>query len=523
MKQTPQQIRKRYEKTSAHKNHWRGIYEDAYRYCLPNRNLFDSYESGTPGHNKMVNVFDSTAIDCTYKFANRIQSSIFPPHMHWCRLEPGKEIPEEMRLEAERVLNEYTTLMFDAMRQSQFDMAIGEFLLELAVGTACMLIQPGDENMPIRYTCIPTFLINFESGPDGRIDKVYRRLKLAFTNIELQFPDVNIPEELRQQYLDREDEEVELIEATCFDKDEGNYKYYVIDKSGNYEIVYRVMSSFPWVISRYMKAANEHYGRGPCLTALPDIKTLNKVKELTLKNASLNIAGVYTAADDGILNPNTISILPGAIIPVARNGGPQGESLKPLPRSGDLQMSQFIVNDLVTSIKKIMLDESLPPENMSARSATEIAERMKELSQNLGAAFGRLINECMYPLVRRTLDVMAEAGMIEMPLRVNGLEVKVIPVAPLAKTSQMEKVQDVLQFLQISQQLPAAQLAIKQDAIVDFIAKEMDIPASLLNTPEERQMMQEQIAQAAEQEAAAQGTSVMDVAQQAAGVANALN
>ena len=34
---------------------------------------------------------------------------------------------------------------FDIMRQSNFDQAMGEFLLELAIGTAVMLIQPGDE------------------------------------------------------------------------------------------------------------------------------------------------------------------------------------------------------------------------------------------------------------------------------------------------------------------------------------------------------------------------------------------
>ncbi len=51
------------------------------------------------------------------------------------------------------------------------------------------------------------------------------------------------------------------------------------------------------------------------------------------------------------------------------------------------------INDLVANIKRILLDESLPPDNMSARSATEIVERMKELAQNLGSAFGRLINE----------------------------------------------------------------------------------------------------------------------------------
>ena len=65
-------------------------------------------------------------------------------------------------------------------------------------------------------------------------------------------------------------------------------------------------------------------GRGPCLYALPDIKTLNKVTELTLKNASISIGGVFTAVDDGVLNPQTISITPGAVIGVSSNGGARG-------------------------------------------------------------------------------------------------------------------------------------------------------------------------------------------------------
>jgi len=55
------------------------------------------------------------------------------------------------------------------------------------------------------------------------------------------------------------------------------------------------------------------------------------------------------------LNPATVKIIPGAIIPVARNGGPQGESLKPLPRSGDFNVSQLIINDLVQNIKRMLL------------------------------------------------------------------------------------------------------------------------------------------------------------------------
>jgi hypothetical protein len=292
---------------------------------------------------------------------------------------------------------------------------------------------------------------------------------------------------------------VELIEATVLDPKRGDYCYHVIHKDSKQEIVYRRMKVSPWVVSRYMKVAGEIYGRGPLITALPDIKTLNKTLELLLKNASLAIAGVYTAADDGVLNPATVKIVPGAIIPVARNGGPQGESLRPLQRSGDFNVSQIVINDLRQNIKRILLDESLPPDNMSARSATEIVERMKELAQNLGSAFGRLINETMIPLVSKTLQVMDERGIIELPLRVNGLEVRVSAVAPLAMAQNMEDVNSILQYVQIAQSVgPEGQMAIKIGEMLDMIAEKLGVPQKIRPTPEERMMMMEQAAQVAQ-------------------------
>jgi hypothetical protein len=292
-----------------------------------------------------------------------------------------------------------------------------------------------------------------------------------------------------------------MIEGTYYDKLSGRYHYQIISDNGEDELVYRQMNSFPWVVSRYMKTAGERYGRGPVLTALPDIRSLNKTKELALKNASLSIGGVFTATDDGVLNPNTVKIVPGAIIPVARNGGPQGESLRPLPRSGDANISQFTANELISSVKTIMLDESLPPDNMSARSATEVQERMKQLSQNLGSAFGRLISETMYPIVRRTLSVMNELGMIVLPLKVNGVEVKMMPTAPLAMAQNMEKVSEVLNFMQIAQGLgPQGQLYINQEKAMDYIAENLGVPAEILTTPEERQALIEQAQQLAQQQ-----------------------
>lgn len=502
------EIKRRYKKAQAHKEQWRSIYEEAYEYALPMRNLYDGYYEGdVPGQNKMKRVFDSTAIHSTARFANRIQSSLFPPQRSWCRLEPGNEIPADRKVEAQQALDFYSQRMFAIMNQSGFDLAMGEFLLDLAVGTAVMLIQPGDDVTPIRYTAIPSYHITFEEGPNGSVDTVYRRFKRPYRLLQLEFPDAEIPDSMVQKYQDDPTENVELLEATY--TIDGVIHYCVMTYDGDDRILHRQLKSFPWVISRYMKASNERYGRGPVLYALPDIKTLNKVVELTLKNASISIGGVFTAVDDGVLNPQTISIIPGAVIGVSSNGGPRGPSLAPLPRSGDANLSQIVSNDLRTNIKKTLLDESLAPENMSARSATEINAKLSELSQNLGSAFGRLISETMFPIVRRTLELMDEMGMIDLPLKVNGLEVTVVPISPLAMANNAEKLNEVLQFMQIAQQLgPMGQTLIKMDAIGDYVADQLGIPAQLRTTPQERQQIQQQMIQAAQAAAQAQGVEL---------------
>jgi hypothetical protein len=492
------ELKKRYKRCEREKEEWRSIYEEAYEYALPMRNLYDGYfESKVVGQNKMKRVFDSTAIHSTSRFANRVQSSLFPPQRPWCRLEPGEEIPEQNKIEVQQTLDFYTSKMFGVMAQSGFDLAIGEFLLDLCVGTACLLIQRGTDEAPIRYTAVPSYQICFEEGPNGTVDTVYRKLMRPFNVIEREFPGAEMPQELIKKYEMDPTEKIALLESTYTND---GYMYYCLSTmEGDHKLLSRELKSFPWVISRYMTCSGEKMGRGPILYALADIKTLNKVIELTLKNASISIGGVYTAVDDGVINAQSISIVPGAIIGVSSNGGPRGPSLTPLPRSGDPQLSQIVANDLRSNIKQTLLDESLPPDNMSARSATEIVERMKQLSQHLGSAYGRMIQEAMYPIVRRTLELMDELGMIELPLKVNGLQVNVKAISPLAMASNMDKVNNVMQYMQIAQSLgPVGQTLINMERAGDFIADQLGVPAALRTTPDERAQIQQQMMQAAQ-------------------------
>ena len=122
-------------------------------------------------------VFDSTAIHSTQRFANRIQSGLFPPYKKWCRLEPGNDIPADRKAEVQQAFDLYLDKMFGVLRQSNFDLAMSEFLLDLCVGTATMLIQPGDDVKSVKFTPVPQYLVALEEGPNGTVDNVYRKYK----------------------------------------------------------------------------------------------------------------------------------------------------------------------------------------------------------------------------------------------------------------------------------------------------------------------------------------------------------
>ena len=81
-----------------------------------------------------------------------------------------------------------------------------------------------------------------------------------------------------------------------------------------------------------------------------------------------------------------------------------------------------------------------------------------------------------------------------------------MPVSPLAMANNEEKLNEVMQFMQISQMMgPQGQTLVKMDAVGDYIADQLGIPAKLRTSPQERQQMQEQMMQMAQIAAQQQG------------------
>ena len=94
---------------------------------------------------------------------------------------------------------------------------------------------------------------------------------------------------------------------------------------------------------------------------------------------------------------------------------------------------------------RALYNEMLGDPNKTPATATEIAERMADLSRQIGSAFGRLQSELVQPVLQRVIYILKKQGRIEIPT-VNGRQVKVRSVSPL---SQGQAKQDILKAYKI--------------------------------------------------------------------------
>jgi len=491
-------ILKRYKEADALKLQWKDKFEEAYEYCLPQRESFYDEESGQKRTDK---IFDETAVVGIQEFASRLQAGIVPTFARWANFEAGSEVPEDNIEEVNGALDKITQYVFELLSSSNFNSEVHEAFMDLAVGTGCMLIEEGDAVNPIKFSAIPLPHLILDNGPMNTIDTVFRKRKCKISEIKIIYPKATIPEDVLQSM--NPDKKCTLIDGVYRVYDEPNvekYKHCVIlleKKIIVFEEMFEGVGSNPYITFRWNKASGEVYGRGPIFNAISAIKTCNLTIQLILENAQMAISGIYQVEDDGIVNPDNIQLVPGSLIPIA----PNSRGLQPINSAGRFDVAQLVLEDMRANIKKALYMETLGRPEGTPMTATEVAERMADLSRQIGSSFGRLQSEFVIPILRRVIRILKEQGRIDLPL-VNGREVKIQAVSPLARSQYQQDISDINRFHEIIGTTFGPQmlnLIVNQDAVARHIGKLMNIPEKLLRDEQEQAQLAQQMQSMAQQ------------------------
>jgi hypothetical protein len=481
----------RYEKAKAHRQNFVDLFEECYEYALPQRESF-YYE--TAGQRRDDKIFDETAVVGVQEFASRLQSGLVPNFARWADLTAGSEVPPEERDSVDNDLDEVTEYVFEIIQNSNFGQEVHESFMDLAVGTGVMCIEEGDALNPVVFSAIPLPHVVLDTGADDKVDHVFRERK-GIRNSELRYlyPKGKFDDRVENRISRDPEGKCTLLEVVCKNYDKKNqesYLYYVIDmdtKTNLVEEEFNGVGSNPYVCFRWSKCAGEVYGRGPLMNALSAIKTTNLTVQLILENAQMAISGIYQMDDDGIINPDTINLVPGTIIPKSPTSG----GLQPVQAAGRFDVADLVLSDMRLNIKRALYNDMLGNPDRTPASATEITERMSDLSRRIGSAFGRLQAELVQPVLQRVIHILKKQGRIELPT-VNGREVKIRSTSPLAQAQANQDIGAVSRFLEVINAYfgpDMTNLLIDSEETSVFLAKKFGVPEVLIRDAEERRQV----------------------------------
>jgi len=190
--------------------------------------------------------------------------------------------------------------------------------------------------------------------------------------------------------------------------------------------------------------------------------------------------------------------VPGTIIPKAMGSA----GLQPIKNAGNFDVANLVLGDMRNNIKRALYNDMLGDPNRTPASATEVAERMADLSRRIGSAFGRLQAEMVQPVLQRVVYILKKQGRIEMPA-INGREVKVRSVSPLAQAQANQDISAVARYLQMVGGTfgpEVLNILINSEDVALYLAKKFGVPDTLVRDSVER----EQLLQAAQQFSQAQ-------------------
>jgi hypothetical protein len=275
------------------------------------------------------------------------------------------------------------------------------------------------------------------------------------------------------------------------------YASYYISVDGKKIVSEGGYRTFPYASSRYMQAPGEPYGRSPAMDCLPAAKTLNKQKELLLKQGQLASDPVILVADDGIMDGATVesgTYISGAITA-------DGRSLV-----GTLPVGRVDINKEMMDDERSIINDSFlvtlfqilveTPE----MTATEVAERVREKGILLAPTIGRQQSEYLGPMIEREIDILSSQGLLPpMPrmLREAEGEYTIIYDSPITKTQKaewtagaMRSLETALNIANITQD-PSYLYYYNFDKIIPELSEINGTPSSWLNPREVVDQMKE--------------------------------
>lgn len=504
--------------SAAARSEWQRIGE----YLLPNLSGITS--RGMDGAKKTRKIYDTTGIDALDKLTTLIISTATSEVIRWFGIEhadPDINLLPEVQYWAEDTANR----MFDEINASNYKSAGPEALREdVGFGTGNLYCQEIDAHYnPVSgfrglyFTAVPIGTYVIQEDGLNRVTFQTREYTVPIRSVIERWPEGEYSRETMKLYADKPFHRVTVIHDVRPDKRKFKSCYYLKTNSNGMLLAPTASSfgeleqchegqfdEFPHLIARWDKATGETWGFGRGHLALPEVATLNRARQLKLRQWALSVNPPIMVLDDGI--NGQARIVPGAL-----NRIRVPNAMTPFITGANFSHDSIPENESKLQIRQIFFTEQIlqfAPQAKTPPSATEVMQRMEFLHQLLGPALGRLQTERFRPMLRRVYNLMNRAkAFLPMPeiLKMDG-RLKFRFEGPLARAQRTDDLRAIGDTMAVVSNLAAVDPQAWDNYDIDLMSRDAarltGASKRYLRTEEERDARRKQ--RADEQAEAAQ-------------------
>lgn len=410
----------------------RGTFESHWRevaiYVYPEaEDFFTDSQVKTKGDKRSTRIYESTAQMSLLKYASLVESLVTPRHSKWHGLVCTDPTVMANR-EAAAYLEEFTNVLFRhrydprANFQAQFSenlMSIGAF------GNGPFFTDKAEGRKGFRYKSIFLGDAYFDVDFQGNLDTFYRRFDMSHKQAIQKWGEKGVPEVVVKQAEKNPDERHAYIHVVCpnDDMDPGKagaggmpFKSYYIHLETGHELETGGYRSQPYSMGRSQTSPHEIYGRGPAMSCLPDIRTLNEMGRADLRATHKLVDPPLLVHDDGVLGSGRQQIyLDPGMVSMGGVSADGRQLVQPLQTGARVDLNEAKMEVKRGNIREAFLvDLFRLHEETKRMTATESMMRNQDRGSQAGPTMGRVQTQ-LSSIVQREMDIAADTGLIGPP------------------------------------------------------------------------------------------------------------
>tara|TARA_R110002012_G_scaffold57769_2_gene149066 strand:- start:5371 stop:6978 length:1608 start_codon:yes stop_codon:yes gene_type:complete len=514
---------KRFGSLENERHTWESHWQEIADYVVPRKADVTKKRSG--GDKRTELIFDGTAIHSAELLSASLHGMLTNMATKWFSLR-FLDDNLDSNDEAKEWLMSVEAIMYATFARSNFAEQIHELYHDLITfGTGVIFVE-GDDEFNIRFSTRHIAECYLSEDQNGRVDTVYRKFKMPARAVINRFGEDKVSQKALKRAQENPYEMITLLhcvfarderDVTMVDAENKPFASVYIDPEEKTVLSESGFDEFPYMAPRFLKASFEiGYGRSPAMTALPDIKMLNKMCEVTIRAAQKQVDPPLLVPDDGFILP--IRTVPGGLN-FYRSGS--RDRIEPLNIGANNPLGLNMEEQRRKAIQSSFFVDQLILGQGPQMTATEVVQRTEEKMRLLGPVLGRLQAELLQPLIDRCYSILQRQEIFPPApefMRDNTIEIEY--VSPLAKAQRQGDVQSALRLLELMGPLVQFDQSILDnidpDGLTKHLIKVLSVPATAVRGSDQifqiRQQRQQQMEQQRQMEQQAQAAEAAGAA-----------